>query len=141
MKIMKRLAAICLISSLAACENSRDTKGGDKAGSELVAEAQKIESRLKALELAMSPGATNSANDPFSVRLARIEMSLMRRQESLDFLDAAYQQQKQAQEQKEASEMDPNGVFAVDVSKALAAGQVEGPNSAIVTIVEAWDFA
>ena len=34
-----------------------------------------------------------------------------------------------------------NAVFAVDISKALAAGQVEGPNSAIITIVEAWDFA
>jgi hypothetical protein len=52
-----------------------------------------------------------------------------------------YAQQKKQEEMKEAQEIDPSGLYAVDISKAIKAGQVEGPNSAIITIVEAWDFA
>jgi uncharacterized lipoprotein len=35
----------------------------------------------------------------------------------------------------------PDAVFAVDVAQNLKMGMVEGPNAALVTIVEAWDFA
>ena len=65
----------------------------------------------------------------------------MRREEALGFLEMAYAQQKQQQDQQEAQEPDDAAVFAVDISKALAANQSEGPNSALVTIIEAWDFA
>lgn len=49
---------------------------------------------------------------------------------------AAAGQQRQARE-----EADPNAVFAVDISQNLKKGQIEGPSTALVTIVEAWDFA
>jgi hypothetical protein len=35
----------------------------------------------------------------------------------------------------------PDAVFAVDISQNLKKGQYEGPSAAMVTIVEAWDFA
>jgi len=60
--------------------------------------------------------------------------------EALDFLAKVYEQQKQQQQHGRPGEPDPNAVFAVDISKDLAAGQVDGPNDALVTIVEAWDF-
>jgi len=36
---------------------------------------------------------------------------------------------------------DPNAVFAVDVTGNIKKGMIEGPPTALVTIVEAWDFA
>jgi hypothetical protein len=62
------------------------------------------------------------------------------RKEALDFLDLAYAQQKQQQAATAARTHDPNAVFAVDIHNAVAAGQVEGPPGAAVTIVEAWDY-
>ena len=35
----------------------------------------------------------------------------------------------------------PDAVFAVDVAQNMKMGMIEGPNAAMVTIVEAWDFA
>lgn len=35
----------------------------------------------------------------------------------------------------------PDAVFAVDVSANVKKGMIEGPSTALVTIVEAWDFA
>ena len=61
--------------------------------------------------------------------------------EALDFLQKVYNQQKAQEEQQSANEPDPNAVFAVDITGPLSAGQVEGPSTALITIVEAWDFA
>lgn len=35
----------------------------------------------------------------------------------------------------------PDAVFAVDIAQNLKKNQFEGPSAALVTIVEAWDFA
>jgi hypothetical protein len=110
--------------------------GGHKA--ELIARIQRLDERVKAFEALHTP---NPGAGSLMERLHRVEVGLGRREEALGFLEMAYQQQKRQQEAQEAQEPDPNAVFAVDISKALANGQVEGPNSAIVTIVEAWDFA
>jgi hypothetical protein len=111
--------------------------GGGAKTSELLAIAKRLDERLAKFEQLHNPSPTGSTLE----RLHRIEVGLARREEALGFLEMVYAQQKAQQEQKEANEHDPNAVFAVDISKALAAGQVEGPNSAIVTVVEAWDFA
>jgi hypothetical protein len=121
----------------AAKTSTASTGGGGTA--KLVESLRAIDQRLTAIETAHTPGGPGDLS-AFE-RLHRIEASLSRREESLAFLDMAYTQQKRQEEQKEAQEMDPAGVYAVDISKAIKAGQVEGPNSAIVTIVEAWDFA
>ena len=50
---------------------------------------------------------------------------------------AGAQQQRQARE-----EADPGAVFAVDITPTVKLGMTEGPaQGAMVTIVEAWDFA
>jgi ABC-type phosphate transport system substrate-binding protein len=133
---------------LVACQNTpsqlegKTTGGGASKGdsnlSELVAAAKRLDERLAKFEALHKPdpGAGSTLE-----RLHRIEVGLARREEALGFLEMAYAQQKQQQEAQEANEPDPNAVFAVDISKAVAAGQVDGPTSAMVTIVEAWDFA
>jgi len=73
-------------------------------------------------------------------RVARLEATFSKNAEALDFLAKVYAQQKQQQQHGRPGEPDPNAVFAVDISQNLAAGQVDGPNGALVTIVEAWDF-
>ncbi len=149
---MKRLALVAVMI-LAACEKTpsklEGTAKGDTAAeagdtSELEAVLSSMEERVKALEATHGKGAfdANATGDAsLAGRLAKIEANLTRREEALGFLEMAFAQQKRQQEQQEAQEPDDNAVFAVDISKALAAGQVDGPNSAIVTIVEAWDFA
>ena len=43
--------------------------------------------------------------------------------------------------QQAREEAAPDAVFAVAVDQNVKLGMVEGPSSAMVTIVEAWDFA
>ena len=62
------------------------------------------------------------------------------RDEALAYLDKVYAQQLEKQAQ-EANEPDPDAVFGIDITAALAAGQVEGAKNAPVTLVEASDFA
>ena len=47
--------------------------------------------------------------------------------------------QRQPQQQRE--EADPNATFAVDISQNVKFGMVEGPPTALVTIIDAWDDA
>jgi len=114
-----------------------ESSGGDGDNAALLAAVQKLDNRLKALEEAHKVGAPGSAEE----RVHHIEANLDRYEEALGFLDLAYAQQKRQQEAQEANEPDPTAIFAVDFSGAVKAGQVEGPNSATVTVVEAWDFA
>lgn len=124
---MKRLAFVALFL-FAACEQQQQSSKlnaspGNTPGA-------------KGVSGAFTPG-TGSVEQ----RLAKVEATLQKYGESLEFLDNIYQQQKNQRAAQEANEPDPNAVFAVDISKAVAAGQVEGPANALVTIVEAWDFA
>ncbi len=145
-----KLASIALVA-LVACQNTpsqlegKATSGVSKSAGqaqgklgELVAAAKRLDERLAKFEAlhTPNPGAGSTLE-----RLHRIEVGLARREEALGFLEMAYTQQRKQQEAQEANELDPDAVFAVDISKALAAGQVDGPTSAMVTIVEAWDFA
>jgi hypothetical protein len=152
---MTKLLALLLASTaLVGCEKTGTKLDGSASGgtsnagvavrsadhTKLIESLRKIEERLAAFEALHKPGS-GGPDLPIAERLHRIEVSLAVREESLGFLEMAYAQQKRQEEMKEAQELDPSGVYAVDISKALAAGQVEGPNSAIVTVVEAWDFA
>ncbi len=149
---MKRLALIAMML-LAACEKPGSKLDGKASGAgggedvdttELEMTLRGMEERIKALEETHGKGAFDAAatgDGSMASRLAKIEANLTRREEALGFLEMAYAQQKRQQEMQEAQEPDENAVFAVDISKALAAGQVDGPSSALVTIVEAWDFA
>ena len=78
-------------------------------------------------------------------RVRKLEETNKKYAEALDALQNVYEQQKQqaaAQKaQRERDEPAPDAVFAVDIADDLKGGQVEGPATAGVTIVEAWDFA
>ena len=91
---------------------------------------------------ASAPTATKvDRSGSLEERVARIEDTLSKNAEALDFLNKVYAQQKAQQQAQQQSEPAPDAVFAVDVSQSVKAGLVEGPAGAAVTIVEAWDFA
>jgi hypothetical protein len=130
---MKLLAALAPFLLLAACESAKSKLDDMPKGAKAEKPAVQVEE--------LPPGA--SLED----RVARLEKIYEKYGEPLDFLDKVYAQQKQqmaAQQeqmkQRELNELAPDGVWAVDISNDLKAGQVEGPNNALVTIVEAWDF-
>jgi TolA-binding protein len=74
-------------------------------------------------------------------QLARLQDAYDRNVEAIDFLNKVYAQQKVQQERAQRDEADPDAVFAVDIAPDVKLGQVEGPANALVTVVEAWDFA
>ena len=81
----------------------------------------------------------NSAG--LEARVKKLEEQNAKYAEALDFLQKVYNQQKGQQEQQEREEPAEDAVFAVDIAPDVAGGQVEGPSTACVTVVEAWDFA
>jgi PBP1b-binding outer membrane lipoprotein LpoB len=83
----------------------------------------------------------SSSNSALEARVKKLEESNAKYAEALDFLQKVYSQQKQQQQAQADSEPADDAVFAVDIANDVANHQVEGPNSATVTIVEAWDFA
>jgi len=95
------------------------------------------------LATALVAGCQNesSSNSALEARVKKLEDSNAKYAEALDFLQKVYNQQKQAGQQQEREEPADDAVFAVDIANDVANHQVEGPNSATVTVVEAWDFA
>jgi hypothetical protein len=109
---MKKLATVLFASSLLwGCQNDSKLEGGTGGGGNLEARVKKLEEQ----------------NAKYA--------------EALDFLQKVYSQQKGQQEQQEREEPAEDAVFAVDIAPDVAGGQVEGPSTACVTVVEAWDFA
>ncbi len=150
---MKRLALAALML-FAACDKNPSQLdkvphamvkegGGGASNPQTDALVKNLESRVKTLEaqnnIVMKPDGSDAA--PVAERMRRVEATIVKYQEALEFLNKVYAQQKAQQDAQEASEPDPSATFAVDITAPLKAGQVEGPNSAMVTIVEAWDFA
>ena len=90
-------------------------------------------------ESAVSAEADHSGD--VETRLRRLEANYAKHAEPLDFLGKVYAQQKQQNQQKVAEEHDPNATFAVNIEQNIKSGLVEGPSTAMVTIIEAWDFA
>lgn len=83
------------------------------------------------------PGSTvEMPTGDLESRVRRLEESLAKREEALAFLDMAYEQTMEQQ-----TKPDSNTVYGVDIAQNIALGQVEGSPNALVTIVEAWDFA
>jgi uncharacterized coiled-coil protein SlyX len=135
---MKRLGSVALLSllvslsSLAGCENSspldKMTKSPDEKSEKAEATPAKADH-------------SGSLED----RVARLETNAAKSAEALEWLTKWYAQQQQQQkaqvEQRQREDLDADGVFAVDIAPDVKLGQVEGSPQALVTIVEAWDFA
>ena len=88
------------------------------------------------------------SNADLEDRVKKLEDSNKKYAEALDYLQKVYDHNKQqaAEQEKQRAEQEANGpapdaVFAVDIANDVKNGQVEGPNSACVTVIEAWDFA
>lgn len=98
--------------------------------------------RNRSLLIACLAGAACSKNQPapamaaLEARVTQLEQTLEKREDALKFLDQAYEQMLEQQTKPQ-----PGTVYGVDIQQNLALGQVFGPPSALVTIVEAWDFA
>jgi outer membrane murein-binding lipoprotein Lpp len=92
--------------------------------------------------------AVGGSGGSLEARVAKLEAENAKYKEAFEYLQMAYNQAKQGQQQQQAQqqqreeqEPDPAAQFAVDVVPDVKGGQVDGPNSACVTVVEAWDFA
>jgi hypothetical protein len=134
---MKRLGSAALISLLAslsmvACENGSRLDGSVK-------NAQKGAAEKPADKPAA--GFKGDHSGSLEERVAKLEATNDKYAEAFDFLAKVYEQQKAQQDRARREEPDPDAVFAVDVAPDVKLGEVEGPNTAPVTIVEAWDFA
>ena len=137
---MKIITGLALVAALAGCEQQKSRLDSS--------------SDAKAMANAKSPTAAPGATPPsagksdrtgtIEERLARLEDAHDRNAEALDFLNKVYAsqkaQQKAQQEQAEREDPAPDAVFAVNVSGNVALGQVDGPATAAITIVEASDF-
>lgn len=132
---MKRLGSVALISLLAlvGCENSSPLDKTMKKAPD-----QKAEKAEAAPVKADHSGSLEE-------RVARLEDSAAKSAEATDWLTKWYAQQQKQQkaqaEQQERNDPDPEAVFAVDIAPDVKLGQVEGSPQALITIVEAWDFA
>ena len=130
---MKIITSLALLAALVACEQHQSRL--DKVG-------------IKVAERSAEPaGAATTAagkldhSGTAEERLARLEDAYNKNAEALDFLNKVYAQQKAQQQAQQREEAAPDALFAVDIAPDVKAGMVEGSPQALVTIVEAWDFA
>jgi hypothetical protein len=130
MKMLSRTALLAALV-LAACQQapSRLDKVTSKPGA--TAPGQNAE----------APAGKIDRSGSVEQQLARLQDAYDRNAEAIDFLNKVYAQQKAQQAAQERDEPAEDAVFAVDIAPDVKLGQVEGPASAPVTIVEAWDFA
>jgi protein-disulfide isomerase len=95
----------------------------------------------KALQIESAAAAKADHSGSVEERLSRIENELAKNREPLEFLGKVYAQQQAQMEAEEAREPAPDAMFAVSVTRDVAAGMSEGPANAPVTVVKAFDFA
>ena len=125
-------AALLVALTLAACQQapSRLDKVTSNAGAS--APGQKGAEAPAALKIDRSGSVEQ--------QLARLQDAYDRNAEAMGFLNKVFDQQRQQQQAAERDEPAEDAVFAVDIAPDVKLGQIEGPASAPVTIIEAWDF-
>ena len=90
---------------------------------------------------ASDPGGKIDRSGSVEQQLARLQDAYDRNAEAIDFLNKVYAQQKEQQARQQREEPATDAMFAVDVTGDIQAGQVDGPATAPVTIIKAFDFA
>jgi protein-disulfide isomerase len=137
---MKIITSLALVAALAGCEQQKSRLDSVTSKDR---PADKVEPTAPG---ATPPGpAKMDKSGTVEERLSRLEDAYNRSAEALDYITNAFAQQKAQQKaQQEQAERDdpaPDAVFAVNVSDDIKGGQVDGPASAPVTIIKAFDFA
>lgn len=133
---MKIIASLAIVAALVACESSKSrldkvTNKVDKAGA-----ADKAPGAAPS-----APGLKIDRSGTVEEQLARLQDAYDHNAEAMGFLNSVYAQQKAQQQAQERETAADDAMFAVNVSDAIKAGQVDGPASAPVTIIKAFDFA
>jgi protein-disulfide isomerase len=132
---MKIITSLALLAALTAGGCEQHESRLDKVTSK-----DKMADKAKATpEAAAAPKSDRSGT--VEERLARLEDAYDKNAEAMAFLNKVYGQQKQQQQAQEREEPAEDAMFAVNVADAVKAGQVDGPASATVTVVKAFDFA
>ncbi len=88
---------------------------------------------------ARPPAATPYGD--LETRVLSLEATNAKNAAALEFLSKVYETQQKQQADEDASTLAEDGTYALAVNEAVAAGQVDGPATAAVTIVKAFDFA
>src|SRR5262245_88523 len=135
---MKRLGSAALISSISLLGASLSMIACDNT-SRLDSSVKNVPQKGPAEKPQVAFKGDHSGS--LEERVARLEATNDKYAEALDFLGKVYEQQKAQQQRQQREEPDPDAVFAIGVEPDVKLGEVEGPNTAPVTIVEAWDFA
>ncbi|MEZ4363322.1 MAG: hypothetical protein R3B48_24310 [Kofleriaceae bacterium] len=81
--------------------------------------------------------APAAASGDLATRVAALEAEAAKNKEALEFLNQVFAQQKKASDEEERRTAAPDAVFAIGIT----GNAVDGPATAAVTLVEAWDFA
>jgi protein-disulfide isomerase len=123
--------SLLLVASAVGCEQAHSKLDGVKGDMASSTEGKPA--------VAVSTKADHSGD--VETRLRRLEDHNAKYAEALDFLGKVYAQQKQQQQQQAAEEHDPNAMFAVQIAEDIKFGKVDGPASAPVTVIKAFDFA
>lgn len=133
---MRLLSSLALLAALTACEQGQSRL--DKVTGKRPTDGP----------AGVAPAAADGANGPKIDRSGSVEQQLARLQDAYDrnagamgFLNQVYAQQKAQQAAQEREEPAEDATFAVDIAPDVKLGLVEGSPQALVTIVEAWDFA
>ena len=134
---MKIITSLAVLAALTAGGCEQQSSRLDKVtGKQKIAD-QKAPSTAEA----SPPAAKSDRSGTVEERLARLEDAADKNAEALEFLNKVYAQQKQQQQAQEREEPAEDAMFAVNIADEVKAGQVDGPASATVTIVKAFDFA
>jgi protein-disulfide isomerase len=133
---MKLITSLAILAAFAACESS-------KSRLDTVAAKDKAPHAAEATPSPASPPSALKIDRSGSVedQLKRLQDAYDRNAEAIGFLNQVYAQQKAQQAAQERDVPAPDAMFAVNVADDIKAGQVDGPASAPVTIVKAFDFA
>ncbi|HEX3764606.1 MAG TPA: thioredoxin domain-containing protein [Kofleriaceae bacterium] len=135
MRIITSLALASAIAALGACEQPSRL---DKVTSKAAAPG----ASAPADKAADAPSGTKiDRSGSVEQQLARLQDAYDKNAEAMGFLNQVYGQQKAQQQAQDRNEPAEDAMFAVNVTEDIKAGQVDGPPTAPVTIVKAFDFA
>ena len=134
---MKLITSLALLAALAGCESSKSRLDTVAAKDKPAHAAEPAPSPTPPPSAALKIDRSGSVED----QLKRLQDAYDRNVEVLDLLNKELAQQKAQQAAQERDVPDPDAMFAVNVAVDIKAGQVDGPASAPVTIVKAFDFA